>query len=185
MSACAHQLFLDIPHTNNPRVFRIFDTSIYCDIIPITCETLQITVPGFNTPYTINVQSNFNLVLNACALGIQSSGCGESSQILPDGIYLIRYSVSPNDKVYVEYTHLRVTQFINKYNQMLCNLEMAACEPDADVKAQLDELRLIKSFIDAAKVKVEDCHENKEGLDLLMYAQKRLMKLDGVKCTNC
>ena len=182
MSAYAHQLFLDIPHTSNPRVFRIFDSSIYSDVLPITCATLEITPPGFNQPTSISVLPNFNLVLNACSLGIQTQGCGDSSEIIPDGIYILRYSVSPNDKVYVEYNHLRVTQFINRYNQKLCELEMHACEPSADIKAQLNELRLIKSFIDAAKVKVEDCHQNNEGMELLLYAQKRLMKMDGVKC---
>ena len=182
MSAYAHQLFLDIPHTSNPRVFRIFDSSIYSDVLPITCATLEITPPGFNQPTSISVLPNFNLVLNACSLGIQTQGCGNSSEIIPDGIYILRYSVSPNDKVYVEYNHLRVTQFINRYNQKLCELEMHACEPSADIKAQLNELRLIKSFIDAAKVKVEDCHQNNEGMELLLYAQKRLMKMDGMKC---
>ena len=182
MSAYAHQLFLDIPHTSNPRVFRIFDSSIYSDVLPITCATLEITPPGFNQPTSISVLPNFNLVLNACSLGIQTQGCGNSSEIIPDGIYMLKYSISPNDKVYVEYNHLRVTQFINRYNQKLCELEMHACEPSADIKAQLNELRLIKSFIDAAKVKVEDCHQNNEGMELLLYAQKRLMKMDGVKC---
>lgn len=178
-----HQLSLDIPCTNNPRIFRIVDTSQYSDEIPIKCPTLQITPPGFNIPTNISLTApHFNLVLNACTLGIQVHNCGDTSEILPDGIYIIRYSVSPNDKVFVEYHHLRVTQFINRYNQLLCSLEMAACEPSADVKEQLKELRLIKSFIDAAKVKVEECNEDDKGMELLLYAQKRLIKMDNNKC---
>jgi hypothetical protein len=182
MSTYAHQLFVDVPHTNNPRVFRLFDTSIYSDMLAVNNGVLQITPPGFNTPKSISILPNFNLVLNACSLGLQSVDCGDTSEMIPDGIYIIKYSVSPNDQVYVEYNHLRVTQFLNKYNQKLAELEMAACEPPADVKAQLEELRLIKSFIDAAKVKVEYAHENAEAMNLLIYAQKRLMKLD---CTTC
>lgn len=181
-SSYAHQLFLDIPFTANPRVFRIFDSSIYTEELPLTCGILEITPPGFLYPKTIEVLPNFNLVLNACSLGLQTTGCGENSEILPDGIYHVRYSVSPNDKVFVEYDHLRVTQFTNRYSQMLADLEIAACEPDADVKAQLNELRLIKSFIDAAKVKIEECHENSDGMELLLYAKKRLMKIDCNKC---
>lgn len=178
-----HQLSLDIPCTNNPRVFRIADTSIYDTSIPIKCPLLQITSPGFVQPVNITeLTPHFNLVLNACALGLQTHDCAESSYVLSDGIYIIRYSVSPNDKIFVEYHHLRVTQFVNRYNQMLCKLEMSGCEPSADIKEQLKELRLIKSFIDAAKVKVEECHEDDKGMELLLYAQKRLMKLDNVKC---
>jgi hypothetical protein len=182
MSAFAHQLFLDIPYTSNPKTIRIMDASIYTDKLPINCGTLQITVPGFNAPVSIDVDPEFNVVLNACNLGIQSQDCGSYSATLPDGIYLVRYSVSPNDKVFVEYSHLRVTQILNTYYQNLADLELAACEPGADVKAKLNELRLIKSFIDAAKAKVEYCQDNSDALSILQYAQKRLAKLD---CKTC
>jgi len=174
--ASKHQLSLDIPETNNCQVFRVFDTSLYTDDLEVTCGTLQITSPGFNEPVNIEVLPGFNLILNACTLGIQSSGCGSISQRLPDGIYTIRYSVSPNDKVYVEYQYLRVCQTLNKYFNFLCKLEMAACEPQADVKADLEELRMIRSFIDAAKVKVEYCASPQQGMDLFLYAQSRLQK---------
>jgi len=183
MVVSGHQLFLDIPHSNNPRILRISDNSVYTDLLDVKCGYLSITPPGFNTPIVIETTSpNFNLVITACTLGMQSSGCEEHLNVLPDGIYTIRYAVSPTDKVYVEYDHLRVTQFINRYNQKLADLEMAACEPSPDIKAQLSELRLIKSFIDAAKVKVEECHQNEDGMNLLIYAQKRLMKLDQMSC---
>jgi hypothetical protein len=182
MSAYAHQLFLDIPYTANPRLIRIMDSSIYTDKLPVNCETLQITVPGFNVPKTITVDSAFNSVFNACDLGLQTQYCGNVSNIIPDGIYIIRYSVSPNDEVYVEYNHLRVTQFLNDYYQKLADVELSACEPSTDVKAELTELRLIKSFIDAAKAKVEYEHDNQEAMNILEYAQKRLQKLDSSKC---
>lgn len=178
-----HQLSLDIPYTANPRIFRIIDTSIYDATMDVDCQQLEVTPPGFNQPVSVPVTTtHFSLVLTACNLGLQSQNCTDNAYILPDGIYVVKYSVSPNDKVYVEYHHLRVTQFIGRYNQLLCDLEIHACEPSADVKAQLDELRLIKSFIEAAKVKVEDCHDDAEGMNLLLYAQQRLMKLSDDNC---
>jgi hypothetical protein len=145
---------------------------------------LQITAPGFNIPVNIDVLPHFNLVLNACTLGLQHAGCGEVSSSIPDGIYQIRYSVAPNDKVFVEYHHLRVTQTINKWSNELAKLEMAACEPAADVKEKLNELNLIRSFVDAAKVKVEYSHQPQQGMELLIYAQKKLNKFSG-PCVNC
>jgi hypothetical protein len=177
--AYKHQLSLEVPDTNNCSVFRVIDTSIYSENVPVTCSKLEITSPGFNEPVTIEVIKGFNLILNGCTLGIQSGGCGQVSENLPDGIYTIRYSVSPNDKVYVEYHYLRVCMITNKYFHELCKLELAACEPEADIKEQLAELRLIKSYIDAAKAKVEQCNDLHEGMDLLMYAQSRLQKLGG------
>lgn len=192
--AYKHQLSLEVPDTNNCSVFRIVDTSIYDEHVPITCGKLEITSPGFNEPVVIdvtlatdpvtNAPVNFSYILNGCTLGIQTNGCGEVSERLPDGIYTIRYSVSPNDKVYVEYHYLRVCMTLNKYFYELGNLEMAACEPQADVKDQLNELRLIKSFIDAAKAKVEQCDDLQAGIELLFYAQKRLQKYSDGTCTT-
>lgn len=183
--AYKHQLSLEVPETNNCQVFRIFDTSIYDEHVPVTCAKLEITSPGFNEPVVIDVVQGFNLVLNGCTLGIQTSGCGNRSDRLPDGIYTIRYSVSPNDQVYVEYHFLRVCQTNNKYFNELCKLEMAACEPQAEVKEALNELRLIKSFIDAAKAKVEQCDDLQEGMELLVYAQERLQKYANGGCSTC
>lgn len=182
--ASKHQLSLEVPDTNNCTVFRVFDSSIYSDDIPVTCGTLQITSPGFNYPVAIDVLPGFNLILNGCTLGIQTTGCGTASYRIPDGIYTIKYSVSPNDKVYVEYNYLRACQTLNKYYNELCKLELAACEPAADVQDKLDELRLIKSFIDAAKAKVEVCNSPHQGIELLFYAQKRLQKFTG-DCATC
>jgi hypothetical protein len=174
--ASKHQLSLELPDTNNIKVLRLFDTSSYAEELPISCSTLRITAPGFNLPVAIDVLPHFNIVLNACSLGLQRTSCAEASQPIPDGIYVINYSVSPNTNVFVEYNHLRTTQTTNKYFNLLCELEMSACEPDADVKEKLEELRLIKSFIDAAKAKVEYGHEPEAGMNLLMYAQKKLNK---------
>lgn len=182
--AVKHQLSLEVPDTNNVKVLRIFDTSLYAENFDTTCGLLQITSPGFNLPVNIDVLPHYNLVLNACTLGLQRTGCGETSAVMPDGIYIIRYSVAPNDKVFVEYNHLRTTQTINKYFSELSKLELAGCEPQADVKERLAELTLIKSFIDAAKIKVEYAHSPHEGMELLIYAQKRLNKFSG-PCVNC
>jgi len=184
--AYKHQLSLEVPDTNNCSVFRVLDTSIYSTNVPVTCPKLEITAPGYNEPVVIdvvlsedpttNAPINFSYILNGCTLGIQSEGCGSYSERLPDGIYTLKYSVSPNDKVFVEYHYLRVCMTLNKYFNELCKLEIAACEPQADVKEQLSELRMIKSFIDAAKAKVEQCDDLQEGMELLLYAQKRLQK---------
>jgi hypothetical protein len=173
--AIKHQLYLEIPDTNNVKVFRVSDTSIYADSLERKCPTLQITSPGYSNPVDIEVLTGFNLVLNACTLGMLSSGCDEESPQLPDGVYKLRYSISPNDKIYVDYYHLRVSQTLNILNNEYGKLELAACEPNGLVKEKLVELRLIDSYIRAAKVWVEDRHDIDKGMELLLYAKKKLM----------
>ena len=189
--ATKHQLYLDIPDTNNVSVFRVIDSSIYAEGLDIKCATLQITPPGYTmaatidvTTYANNSTASFNLVLNACTLGLMETGCAEQSPALPDGVYIVKYSVSPNDKVFVEYYHLRLTKTYNVYSQEMCKLELSANEPTSDVRAKLNELRLIKSYLDAAKIKVEDCHDINSGVELLLYAKKRLDNYIG-GCVTC
>ena len=181
-----HQLSLEVPETNNCTILRVIDTSVYDEHVPVTCGLLEITAPGFNEPVRIDVEPEFSLIITACDLGLQTMGCGETLQTLPDGVYDIKYSVSPNDKVFVEYHYLRICQINAIYFNELCKLELAACEPEPDVKDALAELRMIRNFIDAAKAKVEYCDDVEQGMELYKYAKCRLDKFRGQACsTGC
>ncbi len=179
-----HVLALDVIETATVEVLRVVDTSIYADF-PAECGLLEIQAPGFNFVKQINVSPNFNLILSACSLGLQTVGCGTSAMALPDGIYHIRYSVSPNDKVFVEYAILRSTALMTKYYEALCELEMGACEPSQEVKDSLDALQEVRMYLDAAKAEVEYCHELDKGMQLFKFAQKQLDKLQIGNCLSC
>lgn len=178
-----HKLSLEIPDTLNSCILRVVDTSIYNPDITVTCPLLQITVPGFSMPVFIdNVLPNFSLNLSACLLKIQSQNCNTTYNDLPDGIYIIKWSIAPNDYVYVEYNHLRITKALNKIKNIYCELDLGACEPDQTIKKKLAELREIQSFLEAAKAKVEYCREVKKGIELYKYALERLNK---ITCRTC
>jgi len=177
-----HILGLDIFETANLTTLRIADASVYADF-PATCGLLEIQAPGFNIVKQFDVTPNFNLVLNACSLGLQTVGCGETASDLPDGIWKIRYSVSPNDKVYVEYAFLRTTAFMNKYYQILCDLDMSGCDPSEEVKDKLEELSIIKMYLDSAKSEVEYCHELQKGMQVYNYAKSQLDKFAIACCS--
>ena len=177
-----HVLSLEVPTVMNACILSIVDTSIYSDIVPITCETLNVTVPGFAYSNQFDVTPGFNQILTACDLQLQTVNCGETYVNLPDGIYIIKYSVSPNELVYVEYNHLRITQALVRWNKAMCNLDLAACEPTAKVQERLERLRIIRMYLDAAKAKVEFCQEPQKGMTLYNYAIKLLNKFD---CKTC
>ena len=88
--------------------------------------------------------------------------------------------VSPNEKVYVEYNHLRVTNITNLYYQVLCDLNVNDCEPHSERKDLFNELEYIKLLIDAAISNVEYCGSPNKGMDIYNYAYKRLHK---ISCT--
>lgn len=177
-----HFLALRIPDVYNPKILVINDESIYSDALPIDCGTITIYVPGFNNPLFIEVDPEFNMKFSACSLGIQRFKCNDFQADLPDGVYSIQYTVSPSDKVYVEYYHLRTTLVTNKLNKARGKVLLEPCSPGDEIIEALAELRLIEDFIKAAKVQVEDHHEAEEGMALLIYADKRLNKFLDKDC---
>lgn len=187
-----HVLSLEAPDTMNKCILRIVDTSVYNTDIPVTCPVLWITVPGFQysvqftddntSANAIEITPGFIFNLTACDLEIQTSGCGTTYNDLPDGIYAIKYAVSPVELVYVEYNHLRITKALYKYQALLCELELAACEPQDNVKEKLEKLRMARMYLDAAKAQVEYCHHAKKGMELYNYALKLM---DKISCSTC
>jgi hypothetical protein len=178
-----HTLSLEIPDTLNDCILRVIDTSLYADKPPVDCPYLDVQGPGFSCAVRLDVEPGFcNLNLTACDLELQTENCGTIFNTLPDGVYVIRYSIAPNEYVFVEYNHLRTTEALNKLNEVLCALDVSNCDPLPEVKEKLKELRLIEMLLKAAKAKVEYCHNPSQGMDLYDYAKKRLDKL---ACTVC
>jgi len=128
-----HVLSLEVPTVMNTCILKIMDTSVYSDLLPVTCPTLNVTVPGFS--YSVQLEgtqmtefvASGHITLTACDLNLQTTNCGTSYANLPDG-------------------------------------------------------GLIKMYLEAAKAKVEFCHEPQKGMSLYNFALKMLDKLD---CVNC
>jgi hypothetical protein len=61
-------------------------------------------------------------------------------------------------------------------------VDVSDCDPPFRIKEKLEALRIIRMYLDAAKAKVEFCHEPQKGMSLYNYALKLLMKME---CVNC
>lgn len=178
-----HKLSIEAPDTLNICQLRLVDTSWYESSMQVKCPQLQVTAPGFSKSfYVVDTAPEFIKNLTACDLGLQKVSCGTVFNPLCDGIYILRWSVSPNDIVYVEYNHLRTTEAMLKVRKILCELDVAGCEPAEKVRATQLQLRIILDDLLAAKVKVEDCGEPKKGMDIYNYCIQRLNK---ITCRTC
>jgi len=155
-----HILSLEVPRVANCKIFTIKDTSQYTTLLPVDCPELLITVPGFNNPAFIKTVKDFDLNLTTCTLKTQTTGCDDETLDLPDGVYVIKYSVAPNDNV-------------------------QTCEPATDKKDMIDEMQYIRTLIDAAIAKVEYCASASQGMELYNYALKRLNKILCLTSGNC
>lgn len=183
-----HILSLEIPDVLNKCVIRLEDTGLYASWLPINCFTLEITAPGFTDPSVITTLTpNYTANLSACDLGLQTTNCDNYNNNLQDGVYIIRQSLSPNDIVYVEYNHLRITLALNKYQALLCCIQKSFnCDPAPEVKKKLMEAQFIRTLLDAAKAEVEYCHSPKNGVTTYLYAVSRLDKLlCACSCPEC
>jgi len=182
-----HQLALDIPDTLTACIFRVVDASIYSSIAPIECPKLWITPPGFTTSYEYTeFNAGFFLNLSACDIELQTTNCGNTYNDFADGVYVVRYGVTPYDIVFVEYNHLRVTKALNKINDLLCCLDIQACEPAGPLREKLREVQLLTTMLKAAKSKVEYCHSPRQGMEIYNYVVRRLDKLAcGCGCGSC
>jgi len=180
-------LSLDIPDTTNSCVIRIADTSIYGEMIPASCLQLDITPPGFTTAYSYtNLTPGFVVNLTACDILLQTANCDTIKNPIVDGVYVVRYSVSPNDKVYVEYNHLRTTAILKKFEKLLCCLDVEACAPQGLLKERLREVQELYTMLKAAKSAVEFCHQPSRGMAIYHYVDGKLDKLlCGCGCQTC
>ncbi len=176
------QLALDIIPTMNASVMRIADASNYT--VAPTNPILTILGPGYTTPGVVNPTSIpflLNLSIYDAALATRPNPILEYPEF-PDGVYVIKYSISPNTTVFVEYNHLRVVQFMNQYQKALCKIDNAGCMPSAELEEDLKKLRLIDNMVKAAVAQVEICGKRQAGLLMFQYASKLL---DRFTCKSC
>ena len=136
-----HILSLEIPDVANCEIFSIWDTSEYSDQLPIDCPTLSIVPPGFQNPISLDQTENFHRDFSTCAFGLQTMDCSNTRNTFPDGIYVIRWSVAPHDKVYVEYNHLRITSIMKMYYEKLNELDTSKTEPLTSIADTVLQLR--------------------------------------------
>lgn len=173
-----HLLSLAILPVTNEGIFAIKDTSVYTSLLGISCPQLQVLAPGYTYPSAIPVSANFNTAFNACTLGMLTSGsCVDSCPVLPDGIYWLRYSVSPADQVYVEYNYLRTVQAINRLNSILCKIADTPCLPGTEQQYDIEQCGLIREYLISAKTLVEDVNRPADGINMYHFAITCMDKL--------
>lgn len=179
------KLGLQVYDDSNCKILRVIDVSLYNQTITgITCPRLLITVPGFGYPILYDVTPNFNRAFNSIDLTLQSGSNYADTTDLPDGVYILNYSIAPNEEVYVEYNYLRQCQAYCMYYAKVCGLDLNPCNICGERKEKIKKLQEIKFLLEAAKAYVEECGAPKKGLELHNYAVSLLQSLD-IGCSSC
>lgn len=157
--------------------------STYNPDIPITNGVLEVTPPGFSCAVSFPVDQNFNITLNSSTLKIAPAITQAELIDLPDGIYYYKYSIKPNDKLFVEYAALRNCALLQKYYYAICEL---FTEREKITRREFEEKRRaliwIKELVDASKYKVEECGKEQEGIEMYNEALRLLERKHSCYC---
>lgn len=138
--------------TYSTKTMAITDISTYENDPPqVTAPSLEVSIPGFDTITIPFVTEELN-ILNSTVLGITEEG----EDPLPDGIYILRYSVSPASVNFVEKTVLRVEQLQEKFDAAFMKLDMM--DGNSKLKKQQKiSLDTINYFIQGAIAAANNC----------------------------
>jgi len=113
---------------------------------------LEINVPNFgivNIPFVVNELNIFS----SANLGITPVG---TNQPLPDGIYFLKYTVSPPHINFVEKSFMRVDRLQEKFDEAFMRLDMMECDRAIKMQAKV-ELTTVSFFINGAIAAANNC----------------------------
>jgi hypothetical protein len=177
------QLLLDFKSSKTGKSFEIKDISVYNTDGPVSCGTLKVTPPGFEKkPKYYDVLKGFMLNVNMSNLGIQKVNHFDQLKPLPDGAYHIRYSINPNDKIFVEYVYFNTFNINKVYVDKVAEFLEEKCDmTQAQKRERVDQLWEISNNIDLCKTAAEDCLSLSEAEILYNEAVDLLTKMDN-KC---
>lgn len=162
---------------HDPKIMRLFDTSFYCNDQELENYLIEVLPVNKSNWLTFHVQKDFSLALNSSSLQYKKVSDITGLIDLPDGIYEFKQSVKPNVQSIVHFMHLRTVVLSNKVLSERDKLFKNRCHDcKVEFNKNLDELRDIFEYIDAAEWAVSECHDKKEGKEMYEWAKKLLEK---------
>lgn len=169
-----NELSLEVSDAPNVKVLRVYDTS-YWRGDPIENYLIEVLPVNKSKWVTFHVQKGFSLAVNSSSLGYRKVSDDSGLVAIPDGIYEFKQSYKPNIHTLNHYLHLRVADIRKKIRAEWDKLVDNVCNISREeYYSNRDKLREIEEDILAAKYKIEECHQKKEGKELYEWAVKKL-----------
>lgn len=175
------RLSFDIIDTHDFKTLGIVDTSWYNPDIIIETPTIEILPPGYviaTSPFFMTKALN---VYNSNGVGITKASCEEALIELPDGIWKFKYSICPNDKLFIEKFFLRTDKIQCRYTQAFLNLDLSDCDSNEDKKTKMKKLEEIEFYINGA-IAAANNQDPKLATDLYQKADKLLDRYGNCRC---
>jgi hypothetical protein len=163
--------------TFNVMTLGIADASVYPTSPPVVAPTIEITVPGFAT-VSLPFNTNDFTVYTSSTLGI--TDVGDTDLPLPDGVYLLKYSVTPAYINFVEKSIIRIDQLQERFDAAFMKLDMMECDRAIKTQAKVD-LTSIYFFIQGAIAAANNCAIDESNK---LYCQANKMLISFIR-NNC
>ena len=127
-------------YENGAKTIVFVDDSTYIDF-PDNCR-LDVKLPSSETVFSVNYKHNNITTINSVSLNYSTTSVN-----LPDGIYSIRQSCSPNDKVYRNFIYVK----LDKVNADIAKLQSTLKEYN---KEEIDKIYRIDVLKEGVKAEV-------------------------------
>ncbi len=156
---------------------RLFDTSHYYSDQEVSNYLIEVLPVNSEKWITFNVRKHFSLVLNSSNLRYKIVSEASGLIDLPDGIYEIKQSISPNLQTLSYFAHFRITELLNRISVQRDKLFDDKCSlTREEFLKDRDKLRDIEEYAVAGKWKVEESGDKVRGKELYEWARKQLEK---------
>lgn len=141
-------LDFEIVPTGNPKTLVFVDASNYINVPER--PLLEITLPGYDKYFLVNIEYNRVNTLNSNTIGLTDLLNGDQMVDLSDGIYSFRYKICPYTKTYVDKVHFRTTLIEEKLSCLYSKWDVSDCATRED-RTLLYDLAEIHALIEGAK----------------------------------
>lgn len=149
------KLNLLFPETHDAKSLLIADISKYPVPYSIVNPTIEITVPSFN-PVTLSFTAQGFTVYDSMSLEITCSDLDCETIPLPDGIYYVKYSITPAYRYFVNKSFLRVNNLQEKFDKVYLKLDFMQCD-QAIKEEDMEVLDTIETYINGAIAAANNC----------------------------
>lgn len=140
--------------TYNKYTLGIADSSVYPTTPPnVSSPTIDISIPNIGTISLPFFVQDFNVYTSS---NLEITPVGSEQTPLPDGIWQLKYSVSPEYENFVEKTFMRTEQIQEKFDEAFMKLDMMECDRAIREQSKVD-LSSIHFFIQGSIAAANNC----------------------------
>jgi hypothetical protein len=151
----------------------IADTSQYPSNFTISNATIEITPPNYSK-VAISFEPRGVNIFRANDLSID---CSDDCVTLPDGIYKVKYSVTPNTTNYIEKQFIRVEEIRQSLRNAFAAVQFDTNILDTESKALKEKLRDADFLISGAIAATANC-DIQSAYELYKKAEEILNKIN-------